>query len=119
MLTITVVKLEKLINSFYRNEYYDGGRTKAIGFVTDREERTGIWIDFSPYGDTVVICDYYNGKPNGIYRKYINEVLVEKRDEIPEWRKGDPWFFLSIPYEFHKGQFFKRRNYWFRHWQEK
>jgi antitoxin component YwqK of YwqJK toxin-antitoxin module len=101
--------------SRFKKENYDDGRAKSIGFVTDREERTGIWIDFSHDGDTVVICDYYYGKPNGIYRKYIKEVLVEKRDEIPEWRKDDPVFLLSIPYEFPIGLIFKRRNYWFRH----
>lgn len=101
--------------SRFKKDNYEDSRAKSIGFVTDREERTGIWIDFSHDGDTVVISDYYYGKPNGIYRKYINEILVEKRDEIPEWRKDDPWFFLSIPYEFPKGRFFKRRNYWFRH----
>jgi len=111
-------KLDKLFHSMYKIELYPDGRTKSIGFVTDKEERTGIWIDFSHDGDTVVICDYYYGKPNGIYRKYINEVLVEKRDEIPEWRKNDPRFFLSIPYSHTKSQFFKRRNYWFRHWQK-
>jgi hypothetical protein len=109
--------LDKLIESFYRKDFYSDGRAKAIGFVTDKEERTGIWIDFSHDGDTVVICDYYYGKPNGIYRKYINEVLVEKRDEIPEWRNNDPYFYNSVNRRFDPP--LKRRNYWFRHWQNK
>lgn len=106
-----------LLESYYRLVVHSDGRTKSIGFVTEREERTGIWIDFSHNGDTVVICDYYYGDPNGIYRKYINEVLVEKRDEIPEWRNKDPYFYNSVNRRFDPP--LKRRNYWFRHWQNK
>lgn len=107
------------IRSSLRKMFYADGRTKSIGFVTDKGEKTGVWIDFSHQGDTVSICDYYYGKPNGMYRKYINEVLVEKRDEIPDLRKDDPLFFHSIPYSTNKRKFFKRRAYWLRHWQEK
>ncbi|MFN3917626.1 MAG: hypothetical protein ACK4K0_07780 [Flavobacteriales bacterium] len=58
--------------SRYTKLYYDNGQIKECGFYNIAREKTGIWIDFSITGDTVVIQDYSNGVPVGIYAEYIN-----------------------------------------------
>lgn len=120
----TIHSLDKLspffkeyFRSLHRKTFYSDGRAKAIGFVTDKEEKTGVWIEFSHCGDTVIIYDKYYGMDNGLYRKYIKGELIVKRDEIPESRKKDPSFFRTLKQNY--GPSVKRRAYWFRHWQEK
>lgn len=60
--------------------YYDNGQIKESGFYNIAEKKTGIWIDFSITGDTVVIQDYSNGVPVGIYSEYINGKNVTYTD---------------------------------------